>query len=416
MKKIRKSVAAIILYQNEVLLVKRQNELNSFPGYSAFPGGKVKENEPLIEAVKRELVEELGEDVLNSIDSIKEWGTVTTPEFNPVRFENTYFKVKLNRKPKIKLETRELAEAIWAEAQKFISEYFEGERLFVKPMVPILESLNEESLNYKHNFSSIPEIQTIHEVRQIMPLSNTLPPANRTNCFFIGDVLIDPSPKDEAVMSDLLSHIENDKVREIFLTHHHGDHRQFANIMAKQLKVPMGMSQDTFDRISRKDKDYFSGVEVKIFKEGMELTKWKGEAVCIYETPGHDEGHLGLAPSSMKWFIAGDLFQGVGSVVVGGDEGDMQKYFASLKKVIALKPQCVYPSHGIALGGTHIIEKNLKHREIREEQIIELLSLGRTKDEILNTIYIGLPEKLKPYAMANIDSHLIKIEKEKLAL
>ena len=60
--------------------------------------------------------------------------------------------------------------------------------------------------------------------------------------------------------------------------------------------------------------------------------------------------------------MAGDLFQGVGTVVIGEPEGNMQTYMETLKKVIKLNPKCVFPSHGIALGGSHILQKNLVTR------------------------------------------------------
>ena len=92
----------------------------------------------------------------------------------------------------------------------------------------------------------------------------------------------------------------------------------------------------------------------------------------------------------------------------------MQDYFASLKKVIEFRPSCVIPSHGIALGGTNIIEKTLEHRKMREEQIIELLKQDKEIDEIVKIIYFDIPRTLHPYAKANVESHIVKIQAEKL--
>ena len=37
----REAVAAIFVYGRDVFVIRRQNYLRAFPGYYAFPGGKV---------------------------------------------------------------------------------------------------------------------------------------------------------------------------------------------------------------------------------------------------------------------------------------------------------------------------------------------------------------------------------------
>jgi len=49
-----------------------------------------------------------------------------------------------------------------------------------------------------------------------------------------------------------------------------------------------------------------------------------------------DEGQLALMPENRAWCIVSDLYQGVGTVVIAAPEGNMRKYFASLRKVIDL--------------------------------------------------------------------------------
>ena len=155
------------------------------------------------------------------------------------------------------------------------------------------------------------------------------------------------------------------------------------------------MSQFTKDIIERKfDKDFFQGIEIKIIKEGDVVTQSLGKDVVVYEVPGHDEGQLALAPTTLNWFIAGDLFQGVGTVVVGDEEGDMAKYFKTLEKVIKLNPKRVIPSHGIALGGTNILQKTLEHRKMREEQVKSLSDDGKDLEEILKVLYSDVDQRL----------------------
>ena len=155
-------------------------------------------------------------------------------------------------------------------------------------------------------------------------------------------------------------------------------------------------------------------MEINIIQEGDIVTKWLGRNVIVHEVPGHDEGQLALAAEDMSWFIAGDLFQGVGTVVIGDDEGDMKKYFQTLEKVIALKPRVLFPSHGIGLGGTTILKNTLEHRLMREKQVLSFYQEGKTEDEMLETMYAHVDQRLWPYARKNIRKHIEKLKTEHL--
>jgi glyoxylase-like metal-dependent hydrolase (beta-lactamase superfamily II) len=99
-------------------------------------------------------------------------------------------------------------------------------------------------------------------------------------------------------------------------------------------------------------------------------------------------------------------------VVVGGEEGDMMDYFHSLQQVIKYQPQVIFPSHGIAQGGTNRLEEVLQHRIKREEQIRDLLKLKKNEETILDLVYQDLDSRLRPYALKNIRSHIKKILRE----
>jgi len=118
-------------------------------------------------------------------------------------------------------------------------------------------------------------------------------------------------------------------------------------------------------------------------------------------------------PDSRKWFLVGDLIQGIGTVVIGGDEGNMNKYFDSLRKVILLNPGIILPSHGIALGSTFRLQKTLEHRQMRENQILKLSKLKMNPDEMVDELYQNLATGMKKYALSNVLKHLDKLRDEK---
>lgn len=443
---LKESVSAVLIFENQVFMTKRPDHLKVFPGYYATPGGKIDANDlvgdllpeqfrvaedSIVRACLRELKEELSFDVLDffhqkKIKSISFFGEAITPEFNPYRFRNTYLRIDLLEKPQFQYDPEEVAEGIWGSAHEFLNLFNKGEMLAVPVAIKILDSLKDQKdflgpidfESFMPKMNETPKIESLKGVLQLLPLSNTFPPANRTNSFLIGDqeatkLLIDPSPK-ESDLEKYLKTLATLSFDMIFLTHHHPDHYEFADFIARKFNVPIGMSAITKKRIEKKKGDgFFNGIEIRLYKEGDVITKSLGSSVRVYEVPGHDDGQLALAPDSLNWFLVGDLIQTIGTVVIGDDEGNMSDYFKSLERVIALSPKYIIPSHGIIIGGTYKLSQTLEHRKMRENEILNLANNGKNFDEILAIVYQGLESRLLPYAKKTILAHLNKLHEEK---
>ena len=436
----RQSVLGILEFDGEFLFIKRQTHLNVFPGYTSFPGGKVDREEKILSktmaknfeqdlskvgsALIRELYEELEFDITNGLlKEVKYLGKVITPDFNPVRFENFYFLLSLKAKPEVKVDKNEIAEHFWIKPELLMKSYEKGEHLVVPPMLLLLKTYLNNPGKFPFDFkpiyndkTEVPHIYPIGPITQLLPLSHTFPPANRTNSFIFGDkrrVLVDPSPMNEGETNKFLKTIENQVIDLIFLTHHHPDHHEFAVDIAKNLNIPMGMSEDTHQRILVKwGEDYFKDIPIELFKCGELLTEINGEKILLLHTPGHDEGQLSIYSESLSWMIVSDLIQTVGTVVIGEPEGDMKKYFNSLEKVISMNPRVVIPSHGIAMGGVDKLRVTLEHRKMRENKIKDLIKDQKTPEEMLKVIYADIDERLYPYARKTIAAHIKKIKDE----
>ena len=444
MSKIIDAVSILLTFENEIFAIERQPFLKSFPGYWAFPGGKVEktDNSPtkhnllkdidprLWAAVQREGQEELGIDLdelllKNQIKSITPMGLAVTPDFNPYRFATYFYKIELSFKPSFTIDHNEARIADWFTCTDLLHRYEQGVLLAVPPIVKVIKTLGMNinatevvDLNFQYDAESeVPMIESLKGIRQFMPLSHTLPPANRTNCFHLGDdnstqFIVDPSPKDEVEFNRLIVALKSHRVDAIMLTHHHPDHHKNAPALARHYQVPMWMSEDTHTRLIKINQDYFQDIKIKLLKEGDTVSTWLGSPLKVVAVPGHDEGQLALMAENKGWFLAGDLFQGIGTVVIGDDEGDMAKYFQTLEKVIKLSPKVIFPSHGIGLGTTFILEKTLEHRKMREEQVKRLDAEGKTEDEILHLLYSDIDVGLLKYARKNIRSHLKKIKQQ----
>ena len=442
---IRTAVTAILIHEDAVFLIRRSPKLIAFSGFNAFPGGKVEESEAthafddvrldaldrrVLHGLNRELKEEVGIDLeamarAGEVLSVDEMGRATTPPISTTfRFATHFFRVRLTRRPEVIHCTDEISESGWATPARWLERYRAGELLLAPPTLTVLELLRADL-----NGSRIPESWAeperdavfndgeVYGVRVFRVRSNTLPPAAHTNCFLLGDaeapqVLVDPSPANLDEYRELLDEVRPRKLTEIFLTHHHPDHREYADRLARDLEIPLGASADTQARIRSKAPAFFDGERVKSYKEGDVLTRWLGSPVRVLEVPGHDEGQLALMPDNRGWCIVGDLIQGVGTVVIAAPEGDMGKYFRTLRRVIDLKPRVIFPSHGIAAGTTHWLEVTLNHREMREEQILGKILDGRPMDDIVKDLYGQLDMRLQVLGRMTVQSHLAKLRAE----
>jgi ribonuclease/clavin/mitogillin len=447
LSKIVDAVSIVMTCGDEIFAIQRQNFLSAFPGYWAFPGGKVEvgdekivQDHPLIRdldkrllgAVIREGEEELGINLNHelkngAVQSLYYLGLAVTPDFNPYRFATHFFRIDFKLKLNFVVDTNEAQFFEWISCEQLLKKYNSGEILAVPPVIKVIETLGSrpdtaciEDLNFLFDGTQfVPFIESLKGIRQFMPLSHTLPPAVRTNAFLIGDldvcsVLVDPSPRDDEEYFKLKRTVEPFGVDKILITHHHPDHYERADKLARELKIPLIASSDTIHRISEVQPGFFEGLKVEVVKEGDKVTSWLGHDVLVMEVPGHDEGQVALYSKNLGWFLAGDLFQGIGTVVIGGEEGDMRKYFHTLERIIALSPKVVFPSHGIGLGGTTILEKTLAHRKLREKEVLDLYRQGASPQEMLTKIYADVDKALWPYALQNIHKHLQKLRLEKL--
>ena len=437
------AVVAIFVHENDIYSIKRQSYLKAFPGYYAFPGGKVDPEDyefdyqhPLLEdhpahemgALFREIDEELGYSIeaamnQNHITEVSKLGTAVTPPFEKFRFNAHYYKVVLSHKPELVADDGEIAWAGCLPHSDLNDKYHSGEGLMVVPTVKTIEHLFEDittqeipKLNLEYDVEQeLPYLELLKGVGNIPVPSNTLPPAHTTNSLLLGDegslrIITDPSPESDSILNKLVRTLEKYTVEAILLTHHHPDHHERAPQLARQLKLPILCTKITQERLSNKfGEDYLDDIEIRTISQDDTITQWLGRDVICHELPGHDDGMVGLATEDMSWFYVSDLVEPFTTVVIPEPEGDMQVYFDTLQRVIDLNPKVIIPSHGMAMGGIHLIEQTLEHRIEREEQIINLVNGGLDEDGIVGKLYGGLDKRLLPLAYQNVRQHIKKI-------
>ena len=439
----RGAVAAIFISDNKVFSILRQTSLSAFPGFTAFPGGKIDSGDevfacqhPLLSAFSqknmgaliREIREELGFDLVqaleqNQVINISQFGTSTTPTYQKHRFNIQFYKIELTSKPNFQLEEDEVAAGEWLNPKILLQRYLDGHIMLVSATLNILHALTDDittvsaaiDSGFETDDGKIPLVPFIHGVNHISVPSHTLPPAITTNSLLMGDkgslrILTDPSPSSNTVLAQLKDSLADERPDAILLSHHHPDHHERLPQLARDWSLPILCSEKCQQRLlQRFGTDYLDDITVRHVKQDDVITQWLGHDVICHELPGHDDTMVGLAPENLEWFYVADLVEPGTTVVIPEPEGDMAVYFESLERVIAMQPKHLIPSHGLPVIGTSLLSQTLAHRIKREQQILAAHDQGMRDEDLLKALYPNLAEKLIPYAEQNIRQHLRKL-------
>ncbi|MBQ3695528.1 MAG: NUDIX domain-containing protein [Alphaproteobacteria bacterium] len=116
MAQIKLSVCAVIAYKERFLIVKRSQTDDFLPGCWEFPGGGVERSETIIDALKRELKEEIGLDITGAHPRLMGVSEEFMDEDKTERYLQLNYKINLEKEPQISLSQEHVA-FDWADAQ-----------------------------------------------------------------------------------------------------------------------------------------------------------------------------------------------------------------------------------------------------------------------------------------------------------
>ena len=253
---------------------------------------------------------------------------------------------------------------------------------------------------------SVPTLTEVAPGIRVLALRTpTLPPAAHTNVYLVGPaggpvVVVDPGspyPDQQARLDEELAKLP---VAAVLLTHHHGDHTGGVAALAARWSVPIAAHAGTAKRLE-------GIVEVTQLLDDGEVVHG---ATCVF-TPGHAEGHLCFEVGGAT--IAGDMVAGLGTILIDPDEGDMALYLDSLEKLRARPETILLPAHGPAIPAGHAkLTEYLSHRRMREQRVLDAVTVGGTVDELVARAYADTPAPLWPLAQRSVLAHLVKLARE----
>ena len=235
-----------------------------------------------------------------------------------------------------------------------------------------------------------------------------------TNTYIVGTskrpILLDTG-QGVAIYADLLETAlkelsDSDELEQIVLTHAHVDHLGGV----RQVKERFG--EMTVSKMPWHGHDAPAGAITEIGHDAVVETE--GATLRAVFTPGHAPDHLCYVLEEERALFTGDVVLGAGTTVIPDDTGDLGQYMDSLRRLLELDLQTIYPAHGpVIRNPKEKIREYIAHRELRERQILAALGDGPLDAMgIVKKIYVDVPEYLHPAAASSVRSHLKKLERE----
>lgn len=248
-------------------------------------------------------------------------------------------------------------------------------------------------------------------VRRVLGLNPGLMTGPGTNTYLVGEgrpFLLDTgagAPGYPPLLADVLGREGLAGIARVLLTHRHRDHMGGVSDVRRLFpRVPVA-------KLVANDAEL--PVAVEPLADGM-VIRGDGVTLHVLHTPGHASDHVCFYLEEERALFTGDLILGGSTTVIPPDDGDLEQYLGSLRRVLELDVQRIYPGHGPVLEPAHpVVAQYLTHRLERERQILAALAAGaETPEEIVARVYQDVVPVLHPVARLSVQSHLVKLERE----
>jgi len=202
---------------------------------------------------------------------------------------------------------------------------------------------------------------------------------------------------------------QTDEIERIVLTHAHQDHIGGVKDAVRRLG-PLEVLKKPWPTPGPDDA---AGAPITAIDHHCVIAT-EGATLHALFTPGHAPDHLCYYLSEEKALFTGDVILGAGTTVIPDETGDLGQYMESLRRLLALDVEKIYPAHGpMIYNARQKISEYIAHRELRERQILTALHDGPLGVmPVVKLIYTEVPEFLHPAAAQSVRSHLRKLLNE----
>jgi glyoxylase-like metal-dependent hydrolase (beta-lactamase superfamily II) len=247
----------------------------------------------------------------------------------------------------------------------------------------------------------------------------TLPPATHTNSYALGSrdvLLVEPATPYEDEQRAWIAWARalpstGRRPVGILLTHHHVDHVGGADVLSRELGLPLWAHPETAARVDVPVARALADGDA-IDLAGPVPTRWR-----VLHTPGHAPGHVCLHEEEEGALVVGDMVASVGTILIEPREGDMAEYLAQLERLASLGARLALPAHGDPIDApTLLFRRYVAHRTMREGKVLEALrgrgDAGAGPMDLVPVAYDDVPVTTWPIAALSLEAHLVKLVRD----
>ena len=225
-------------------------------------------------------------------------------------------------------------------------------------------------------------------------------PLRTVDAYLVDGLLIESGPP--ATAPEMARWCRHQDVRQIVNTHHHEDHSGGNAILHTSLGLPIAVPSEAVSLLRNSPRLQFyrrlvwgqpEGVRAEPLGSSVKTARYH---FLVIPTPGHSTDHVCFFEPDEGWLFSGDLFIHEQARYLRVDE-DAYQILASLRRVLALRPQLLVCSHaGFVEDGCSAIQRKIAYWEQLAEESRRLRESGWSSKEITGVLLgrEGLPTRL----------------------
>ncbi|MCD4740905.1 MAG: MBL fold metallo-hydrolase [Desulfobacteraceae bacterium] len=231
-------------------------------------------------------------------------------------------------------------------------------------------------------------------------------PFMTTYCYTLGDLMIDTGQSH--MQKEVLEIAKKNRIKRVFLTHHHEDHS--GNAAAIKLNLDTEVYGHSLTREKMKIPFHILPYQKYVWGKSMPLTielfpntieTSFGEMIPVY-TPGHAKDHTAFFLKDAGVLFPGDLYLADKIKFFRSDE-EVRTQILSLKKVLKLDFDTLLCSHYPKLkNGKNRIKSKLKFLEELEGNIIKFCEKGFSEKQIFKVLKLKEDYFTKYFCFGNV--------------